>query len=44
MESSGGEPDVIGYDEATDEYIFFDCSAERPSGRRSVCYDREGQQ
>ena len=41
MESSGGEPDVIGYDKKTDEYIFFDCSAESPKGRRNVCYDRE---
>src|SRR6185312_13787951 len=42
METTGGEPDVVGYDKKTDEYIFFDCSAESPSGRRSVCYDREG--
>jgi len=41
MEASGGEPDVIGYDEAAGEYIFCDCSAESPSGRRSLCYDRE---
>jgi Protein of unknown function (DUF4256) len=41
MEVSGGEPDVIGYDEATGKYIFCDCSAESPSGRRSLCYDRE---
>jgi hypothetical protein len=41
MESSGGEPDVIGYDEATGQYIFCDCSAESPSGRRSLCYDGE---
>lgn len=41
MEKSGGEPDVVGYDEKTGEYIFFDCSAESPEGRRSVCYDRE---
>ncbi len=41
MESTGGEPDVVGYDETKDEYIFFDCSAESPKGRRSVCYDRE---
>lgn len=41
MEVTGGEPDVIGYDEKKDEYIFFDCSAESPKGRRSVCYDRE---
>ena len=42
MEKSGGEPDVVGKDSATGEYIFFDCSAESPKGRRSVCYDREG--
>lgn len=42
METTGGEPDVVGYDKKTDEYIFFDCSAESPRGRRSVCYDREG--
>lgn len=41
MESTGGEPDVIGYDENTGEYIFCDCSAESPNGRRSLCYDRE---
>ena len=41
MESTGGEPDVIGYDKKTGEYIFCDCSAESPKGRRSVCYDRE---
>jgi len=41
MESSGGEPDVILYDSMTDEYIFFDCSAESPKGRRSLCYDRD---
>jgi hypothetical protein len=41
MESSGGEPDVVGYDKKTDEYIFYDCSAESPKGRRSLCYDRE---
>lgn len=41
MESNGGEPDVTGYDEKTGEYIFCDCSAESPSGRRSICYDRE---
>lgn len=41
MEETGGEPDVIGYDKKTDEYIFYDCSAESPSGRRSFCYDRE---
>ncbi len=41
MEITGGEPDVIGYDENTDEYIFCDCSSESPKGRRSICYDRE---
>lgn len=41
MEQSGGEPDVIGRDEKTGEYLFVDCSAESPTGRRSVCYDRE---
>ncbi len=41
MENSGGEPDVVDYDEKTDEYIFFDCSAESPKGRRSFCYDRK---
>jgi hypothetical protein len=41
MERTGGEPDVVGYDNKTDEYIFYDCSAESPKGRRSVCYDRE---
>jgi hypothetical protein len=41
MESSGGEPDVVGYDKKTDEYIFYDCSAESPKGRRSICYDHE---
>ncbi|KGP71136.1 DUF4256 domain-containing protein [Pontibacillus yanchengensis] len=40
MEVTGGEPDVVGYDEEKGEYIFFDCSAESPKGRRSVCYDR----
>ena len=40
MEESGGEPDVVGYDEKTEEYIFYDCSAESPKGRRSICYDR----
>ncbi|WP_064197172.1 MULTISPECIES: DUF4256 domain-containing protein [Emticicia] len=39
METTGGEPDVVDYDAQTDEYIFFDCSAESPKGRRSVCYD-----
>lgn len=41
MEQTGGEPDVVGQDEKTGEYIFHDCSAESPKGRRSVCYDRE---
>jgi hypothetical protein len=41
METTGGEPDVVRYDNKTDEYIFYDCSAESPSGRRSYCYDRE---
>lgn len=40
MEASAGEPDVIGYDEPSGQYIFCDCSAESPSGRRSLCYDR----
>ena len=40
MEETGGEPDVVGFDESTGEYIFFDCAAESPSGRRSLCYDR----
>jgi hypothetical protein len=42
MEKSGGEPDVVGHDKKTGEYIFYDCSAETPKGRRSICYDREG--
>ena len=42
MEKTGGEPDVVGFDKKTGEYIFFDCSAESPKGRRSICYDREG--
>ena len=42
METTGGEPDVVGQDPETGECVFFDCSAETPSGRRSVCYDREG--
>ncbi len=42
MEKTGGEPDVVGQDKKTGEYIFYDCSAESPIGRRSVCYDREG--
>lgn len=41
MERTEGEPDVVGYDEATGEYVFYDCSAESPKGRRSLCYDRE---
>ncbi|MFF3921754.1 DUF4256 domain-containing protein [Paenibacillus lactis] len=41
MEETGGEPDVVGHDGKTGEYIFYDCSAESPKGRRSVCYDRE---
>ena len=41
MERTGGEPDVVGHDEKTGEYIFYDCSAESPTGRRSLCYDRE---
>jgi len=41
MEKTGGEPDVIGHDKKTDEYIFYDCSSESPNGRRSVCYDGE---
>jgi len=40
MEETGGEPDVVGYDEATGEFIFMDCSTESPSGRRSLCYDQ----
>lgn len=42
MEKTGGEPDVVGQEEANGEFLFFDCSAESPKGRRSVCYDREG--
>jgi hypothetical protein len=41
MEITGGEPDVVAYDKSTDEYIFYDCAAESPKGRRSVCYDHE---
>ena len=44
MERTGGEPDVVGHDEKTGEYVFIDCSAESPKGRRNVCYDREGQE
>ena len=42
MEKTGGEPDVVGFDEKTGETLFYDCSAESPKGRRSICYDREG--
>jgi len=42
MERTGGEPDVVAYDKKKGEFIFYDCSAESPAGRRSVCYDREG--
>ena len=41
MERTGGEPDVVGYDKKNNEYVFFDCSAESPAGRRSLCYDRK---
>src|SRR3982751_6915069 len=41
METTGGEPDVVGYDKKTNEYIFYDCSPESPKDRRSVCYDHE---
>lgn len=41
METTGGEPDVVGYDKKTGEYIFYDCSSESPKGRRSLCYDRK---
>jgi len=41
MEKTGGEPDIVGHDKKTGEYLFYDCSAESPKGRRSVCYDRE---
>jgi len=41
MERTGGEPDVVGFDKKTGEYVFYDCSAESPKGRRSLCYDRE---
>ena len=44
MERTGGEPDVVGRDKKTGEYIFYDCSAESPKGRRNVCYDREAQE
>src|SRR4051812_10719078 len=41
METTGGEPDVVGHDKKSGEYIFYDCSAESPKGRRSLCYDQE---
>src|SRR5881409_2896803 len=44
MERTGGEPDVVCHDKKTGEYIFYDCSAESPKGRRSVCYDRKAQE
>jgi hypothetical protein len=44
MEQTGGEPDVVGYDKKSGEFIFMDCSAESPKGRRSICYDREAQE
>ena len=44
MEGTGGEPDVVGHDKETGEYTFYDCSAESPKGRRSLCYDREAQE
>jgi Protein of unknown function (DUF4256) len=44
MERTGGEPDVVGHDKKTGEYVFYDCSAESPKGRRSLCYDREALQ
>lgn len=43
MERTGGEPDVVGQDQQTGEILFYDCAAESPKGRRSLCYDREGQ-
>src|SRR5688500_8344900 len=42
MEKTGGEPDVVAHDKKAGEFVFYDCSVETPSGRRSVCYDREG--
>jgi hypothetical protein len=42
METTGGEPDVVGFDAQTGEHLFYDCSAESPAGRRSICYDRAG--
>ena len=44
MESSGGEPDVVGHERQTGEFVFYECSAESPKGRRSLCYDREAQE
>ena len=44
MERTGGEPDVVGHDKKTGEFLFYDCSVESPKGRRNVCYDREGQE
>lgn len=44
MERTGGEPDVVGFDKKTREYIFIDCSSETPKGRRNVCYDHQGQE
>ena len=44
MERTGGEPDVVGYDKRAGEYVFYDCSAKSPAGRRSLCYDREAQE
>ena len=44
MERTGGEPDVVSYDETTDKYVFYDCSPESPAGRRSICYDGRGQE
>jgi Protein of unknown function (DUF4256) len=44
MERTGGEPDVVGHDKKTGEYIFYDCSTESPKGRRNICYDREAQE
>ena len=44
METTGGEPDVVGFDKKNGEYIFYDCCAQSPYGRRNVCYDREGQE
>lgn len=44
MEDTGGEPDVVGYDEVADEYVLFDCSEQSPDGRRRICYDGDGQE